>query len=303
MSSTFQQDNKVLRLAIQKSGRLNEKSLHLLQQSGIRFDSPRGRLVCPSENFPIEVMLVRDDDIPGYVRDGACDLGIVGYNEYHEQIVATTHSPAPQKARDLKFGRCKLSLAVPKERESEFNSSEDFAGARIATSYPNSVKKFFESRGINVEPVEIAGSVEIAPSMGIADVICDLVSSGQTLRANGLTPVLTIYESQAVLIQRAGEMNADLQKAMDSLFKRLDGVMKASSSKYIMMNAPTSAVQEIKEVVPGLETPTIMPLDGVDDKVAIHVVAREDVFWETMEHLKELGASSILVVPIEKMLD
>lgn len=296
-----------LKIAVQKSGRLNDKSLTLLQKCGIDFEAPNGRLVCPAENYPIEVMLVRDDDIPGYVRDGACDIGIVGYNEFHEQITARAalagSAPTCEIIKNLGFGKCKLGLAVPKEESGDFSKPSDFTGMRIATSYPDSVRAFFGSQGVEVEAVEIAGSVEIGPSLGIADGVCDLISSGQTMRANGLIPVLDIYESQAVLIGKPDDLALEKKMLVDSLKMRIDGVMKASRSKYIMMNAPTASVSAIKSLVSGLEAPTILPLEGVRDRVAIHVVAGEEVFWQTMEHLKQLGATSILVVPIEKMLD
>ena len=293
-----------IRLAVQKSGRLNDRTLDLLRRAGIDFDAPKNRLVCKAYNFPIEIMLVRDDDIPGYVRGGACDLGIVGFNEYHEQIESIEKNTSVEIVRKLGFGKCRLGLAVPSDRALEFQTPENFAGKRIATSYPNSLKYYFEKAGVSgVETVDIAGSVEIAPSMGIADAICDLVSTGQTLKANGLSESATLFESEAVLIGDLKRLEPKQAEEAELLLKRIDGVMKAARSKYIMMNAPKEAVQKIQEVVPGLESPTVLPLTGQEGKVAVHVVAAEEVFWETMEHLKELGASSILVVPIEKMLD
>lgn len=289
-----------LRLAVQKSGRLSQKSIDLLKGCGIHFEMSKGRLICSCEDFPLDLLLVRDDDIPGYIENLACDIGIVGLNEVEEKVFSTGEKYSTEITRRLGFGKCRLSLAVNKGEK--VSGIEWFHGKKIASSYPRATKKFLNKRGVKAEIVEIAGSVEIAPGMGFADAISDLVSSGATLHSNGLKETHTIFESESVLI-RNEKLSSEKEEILSRLLKRIDGVLKASTSKYIMMNAPKSAIEDIKKVVPGLEEPTIVPLSGADDKVAIHVVAPESVFWETMENLKLAGASSILVVPIEKILD
>lgn len=292
-----------LRLAIQKSGRLSDRSLDLIHKCGIDFEWQGGGLLCRSEDFPIDLMLLRSGDIPEYVRDGVCDLGIVGYNVLEEKVYCHDgRRDGVQVRKNLGFGHCRLSVAVP--RSGSYQCLADLNGKRIATSYPNTLSKHLSDQGIKADPVEISGSVEIAPTMGIADAICDLVQTGGTLQSNGLKEISTLLESQAVLIQTARELSPVKQDELNRLLKRVDGVMLAARSKYIMMNAPADAVDEICSIIPGMEKPTVIPLqDGGKGPVAIHAVSPEPVFWETMERLKAAGASSILVVPIEKIVE
>lgn len=289
-----------LKLAIQKSGRLSEKSIELLKRSGIHFELARGKLIARCEDFPLDLLLVRDDDIPGYVESNACDVGIVGYNEVDERIFSLKTSPKTKVVRKLDYGKCRLSIAVP--NSCEYRGVDWLDGKRIATSYPNSLGFFLRENNISAEIVEISGSVEIATGMGVAEAICDLVSTGSTLASNSLIEVETIFESEAVVIG-SSKLSKKKSDILTRLLTRIDGVQKALRSKYIMMNAPKTALEQIKSMVPGLEEPTVMPLAGSDNRVAVHVVAPEQIFWETMENLKKAGASSILVVPIEKILD
>lgn len=288
-----------LKLAVQKSGRLNKGSISILEKAGIKFEISGNKLTGQCDNFPLDIILVRDDDIPSYVNTNACDIGIVGFNELEEQILSKDIDKNIDIAMRLGFGKCRLSLAVP--NNFEYNGISSLTDKKIATSYPNSLKKFFDSLGQKSKVVKISGSVEIAPSMNVADAVCDLVSTGATLKANSLKEVDTILESEAVLIG-SRSLSAEKIEIFRKLQERLKGVIKASKSKYIMMNAPKDAVEDIKKIIPGLEHPTVTPLLGTPDKIAIHVVTPEFIFWETMEKLKELGASSILVVPIEKIL-
>ncbi len=295
-------ENERLRIAIQKSGRLSERSLSLFKKCGLDFDleSGKDRLFHQCLDFPIDLMLVRDDDIPKYVADGICDLGVVG-----ENVLAEGPSEF-QVLHRLGFGQCRLSLAVPEGRE--FKGVRDLAGKRIATSYPSCLKKYLTRHEMDAHIVILSGSVEIAPKLGIADAVCDLVSTGGTLKSNGLKEVDTLFESQAVLI-RASSMAAtpfrtDFEKNKDinRLLQRIKGVLQAAQSKYIMMNAPSEALSQICKIIPGMEEPSVMPLGLDGRRVAIHAVAREAIFWETIERLKEVGASSILVLPIEKVI-
>lgn len=292
------QDDGRLRIAIQKSGRLSERSKDLLARCGINFEWRPGRLDARSMDFPMDILLVRDDDIPRYVADGVCDLGIVGENVIAERL---GEDSVVRLVRKLDFGKCRLALAVPKE--SGLNQLQDLEGLRIATSYPYATARFFSQRDIKTEIVEISGSVEIAPAMGVADAICDLVSTGSTLASHGLKELAPIFESEAVLIATQLPLNEERDHHFRRLDSRLSGVLRAEKAKYIMMNAPRSALERIRTLIPGLEEPTVVPLCGDGQRVAIHAVAPEPIFWETMELLKEAGASSILVVPIEKVIE
>ena len=291
-----------LRLAIQKSGRLTEKSLSLFLKCGIDFDLRKDRLMHECKDFPIDLMLVRDDDIPEYIADGVCHLGIVGENVVEEKHFADPRVSTPQLSvvRKMGFGTCRLSLALPDE--TQVNSIQDFQGMRIATSYPNCLQKYLSQHGVTAQIIELNGSVEIAPTLKIADAICDLVSTGGTLRSNGLKEVFKIFESQAVLVRSTSRFSDELDSALSRLMQRVNGVIHASESKYIMMNAPVSALPQIKKIIPGMEEPSIMPLGTNGERIAIHAVARETIFWETIESLKSVGASSILVLPIEKVI-
>ncbi len=287
-----------IRIAIQKSGRLTDKTLSLLERCGLEFEWSKDRLFSSCENMGIDLMLVRDDDIPGYLKDGVCDLGVVGLNTVAESRIE--ESSGASVLRELGFGQCRLALAQPKDRE--YSGAKSLDGTRIATSYPNTLTRFLEGAGVTAQIVELKGSVEIAPTLDVADSVCDLVSTGRTLRSNGLEEVETILKSECVLVKSGKVQSKSQNETLDRLLKRLDGVLSADNSKYVMMNAPLDAVDKIREVLPGLEEPTVIPLASKDGKVAVHMVASEPVFWETIERLKAAGASSILVVPIEKMI-
>jgi len=292
-----------LRLAVQKSGRLSTDSLELLSSCGIRVKTPKERLLLHSDNFPIDLLFVRDDDIPQLVMDGVCDLGIVGTNVLEEAALERrTNGTAGGYfvERPLDFGGCRLAIALPEEKP--YAGAKDLQGLRIATSYPQLTKRFLAEQKITAEVVYLSGSVEIAPRLGLADVICDLVASGSTLEANKLRAVETIFKSTAVLLRNARALPAEKTHTLEILLRRIDGVQKAAGTKYIMLHAPKAALAEIKQLLPGSENPTILPLAGDDTKVALHAVCSEAVFWETMESLKKAGASSILVLPIEKMM-
>ncbi len=291
-----------IRMAIQKSGRLSEKSLALLNRCGLNFEMSKDRLFCRAENFPLDLMLLRDDDIPEYVNDGVCDLGIVGMNVLDEKLLGR-HDKATDGVfvlKELGFGKCRLSLAIPQEKE--YTGLEFFRGIRIATSYPRSLKRYLAQNDISAEIVEISGSVEVAPALKIADAVCDLVSTGTTLRVNGLKEVKTVLTSESVFVQTRKAISEEKSEEIERLLHRIEGVMKAAQTKYIMMNAPRTALAEIKSLLPGMENPSILPLGDDNQRIAIHAVAQEGVFWETMESLKKAGATSILVMPIEKII-
>ncbi len=297
-------DNTRLRIALQKSGRLSDDSRELLSRCGIKINLQQQRLIAFAENMPIDILRVRDDDIPGLVMDGVVDLGIIGENVLEEELLtrrAQGEDPQLSILRRLDFGGCRLSLAMP--ADSTYTGPECLDGKRIATSYPHLLKKYFDSLGLSFKSCLLNGSVEVAPRAGLADAICDLVSTGATLEANGLREVDVIYRSKAVLIQRAGELSTDKQTLVDRLMTRIQGVIQARESKYIMMHAPSDKLEQVIELLPGAERPTVLPLAGDQSRLALHMVSSETLFWETMEKLKALGASSILVLPIEKMME
>lgn len=291
-----------LRIAIQKSGRLSEKSTSLFFKCGLDFDLHKNRLLQSSTEFPIDLMLVRDDDIPNYVADGVCDLGIVGLNVLNEMFF---NNPRADKGsieiiRKLGFGGCRLSIAAPKSFD--YQGPKSLQGLKIATSYPNCLQDFLNSNGVTAEIIELGGSVEIAPALKIADCICDLVSTGSTLQSNGLVEVERLFDSEACMVMTANSLSAEKTILLNRLEQRIEGVQKAGRSKYIMMNAPKDALSQILDILPGMEEPSVMPLGTDGKKVAIHAVASENVFWETIESLKSVGANSILVLPIEKVI-
>ena len=293
-----------IKIAVQKSGRLTEHSMELLTRCGLSYSRGRDHLICYGENMPIDVLLVRDDDIPALVQDDVCDLGIVGLNiveECRRRMQARGVTELFTEVTALDFGQCRLSFGVPSGVP--YAGSQSLAGKRIATTYPLTVGAYLESLGVDAQVVEFSGAVEIAPSLGKADLICDLVSSGATMKAHDLVEAETILRSRAVLIQTPVEVPAGKAKWMQRLLQRVQGVLQVKESKYIMLHAPRSALKAITALLPGSEAPTIMPLEGRDDKVAVHAVCRENVFWETLEQLKEAGASSMLVLPVEKMLE
>ncbi|MCK3655402.1 ATP phosphoribosyltransferase [Pasteurellaceae bacterium Macca] len=296
--------NSNLRIAMQKSGRLSRESQQLLKQCGINIQWNEQRLIAYAENQPIEILRVRDDDIAGLVFDGVVDLGIVGENVLEECALGRQNQGENADytfLRRLDFGDCRLSLALP--RNADYQGIESLTNARIATSYPNLLKRFMSSMGIPYKNCLLTGSVEVAPSAGLATAICDLVSSGATLEANGLREVQTIYRSQACLIQRTAPLSAEKQALVEKLLQRINGVSLARESKYIMLHAPKDKQEAIIALLPGVECPTILPLAGDNSHVAMHMVSQENLFWETMEELKAIGASSILVLPIEKMMN
>jgi len=299
----MQQQPARIKIAVQKSGRLAERSMELLTRCGLSYSRGRDQLICYGENMPVDVLLVRDDDIPNLVQEDVCDLGIVGLNVIEESRLGIEASGATslfRKVNLLDFGHCRLSFGVADG--TDFTGPESLAGKRIATSYPRIVTDFLQRENVDATVVEFAGAVEIAPSLGKADVICDLVSSGSTMRAHQLYEAQTILESRAALIQTPVQVPDEKAAWIERLLQRVEGVLQVRESKYIMLHAPRSALKAIRGLLPGSEAPTIMPLEGRDDIVAMHAVCRENVFWETLEQLKEAGASSILVLPVEKML-
>ncbi|CNI17896.1 ATP phosphoribosyltransferase [Yersinia pekkanenii] len=297
-------DKTRLRIAMQKSGRLSDDCHELLSRCGIKINLQQQRLIAFAENMPIDILRVRDDDIPGLVMDGVVDLGIIGENVLEEELLnrrAQGEDPRYFTLRRLDFGGCRLSLAA--SLDTEYTGPQCLQNKRIATSYPHILKQYLDKEGVSFKSCLLNGSVEVAPRAGLADVICDLVSTGATLEANGLREVEVIYRSKACLIQRDGEMPAEKQQLIDRLLTRIQGVIQARESKYIMMHAPSECLDEIIALLPGAERPTILPLAGDKSRVAMHMVSSETLFWETMEKLKALGASSILVLPIEKMME
>jgi len=282
-----------LKIALQKSGRLSEESMNLLKRCGIRFTNGLGKLRAETENFPLEIFFLRDDDIPEYVSDGVADIGVVG-----ENVLAETEK-AVRTVEKLSFGRCRLSLAVPKNFD--YRSVKDFEGKRIATSYPNILRRFFAANDIGVEIHSISGSVEIAPSIGLADAVCDLVSSGSTLFSNGLREVETVMNSEAVLVSRPN-LDAGLQKLLDKLLFRIKAVKAARRNKYILLNAPNEKLSEIINLIPGMKSPTVMPLAETGWS-SVHSVINESDFWEIVENLKNAGAEGILVLSIDQMIN
>ncbi|MBL8226134.1 MAG: ATP phosphoribosyltransferase [Chromatiales bacterium] len=292
-----------IKIAIQKSGRLTEQSLDLLQRCGLKYSRGPDQLIAYGENMPVDVLLVRDDDIPGLVRDDVCDLGIAGMNIVEERRLHFLEQDPVEPfriVRTLDYGHCRLAFAYPDG--SAVASVADLRNRRIATSYPSIVRDYLKRHDIPATVVEFSGAVEIAPSLGRADAICDLVSTGATLAANKLREGETILESRAVILQTPVAVPPEKIEWINRLLQRVEGVMQVRESKYIMMHAPKSALAKIAALLPGTEAPTVLPLDGLDDRVAVHVVCRENVFWETLESLKSIGATSVLVVPVEKML-
>jgi ATP phosphoribosyltransferase len=292
-----------LRIAIQKSGRLTENSLDLLERCGLKYSRGKDQLMCYGENMPLDVLFVRDDDIPDLVQEDVCDLGIVGINVIDEKRLAMSArgtEPRFELVQRMDFGRCRLSIAVPDDYP--YQGLHSIAGRRIATTYPNTLARFLRENSLEAEIVTLSGAVEIAPRLGRADLVCDLVSTGSTLSANHLREVTTVLESEAALIRTPVPLPDEKADWVRRLLLRIDGVQQVRESKYIMLHAPRSALAEIRKLLPGSESPTVIPLEGPGNKVAIHAVCRENVFWETLESLKAAGASAVLVLPVEKML-
>lgn len=287
-----------LRIALQKSGRLADKSLELMESAGLRVVKGANELFYRIENAPIDLLRVRDDDIPTFVNDGVADFGVVGLNVLEEYAIGRGRTPL--EVMRLGFGRCDLKIAAPETFQ--YNGPHTLDRLRIATSYPNVLTRFLDQNGVAAEIVPMRGAVEVAPRLKLATVICDLVSTGATLEANGLAPVETVLQSEAVLIQSRRALDTELTRVADSLLQRIRGVTASRGAKYVMMNAPRSALDAISAILPGAGSPTVTPLAGRDDAVAVHAVCQESVFWETLERLKAAGASAILVLPIEKMM-
>jgi len=296
-------DELRLKVAVQKSGRLADPSVDLLARCGLKLSRGKDQLVGYGENLPLDVLFVRDDDIPDLVRQDVCDLGLVGLNVLEEkrlELAAGGHPARLECLRTLDFGRCRLALAIP--QAGAWEGARSLRGRRIATTYPFLLAHYLRERDLEAEIVTLSGAVEIAPRLGRADLICDLVATGSTLQANHLREVETVLESHAVLIRTPRELPAAKHEWVQRLLMRIDGVQQVRESKYIMLHAPRSALPEIRRLLPGSESPTIIPLEGFADRVAVHAVCRENVFWETLESLKRVGASALLVLPVEKML-
>jgi len=281
-----------LKIALQKQGKLADGSTALLRKCGIKFSNGQGKLRTVSSDFPLEIFFLRDDDIPDYVADGVADIGIVGQNILHED-------PKPvDVVEHLGFGRCRLSVAVPKNFQ--YVNIDDLRGKRIATSYPRILGDFFASKSINADIHQISGSVEIAPSIGLADAVCDLVSSGSTLFSNGLREVATVLDSEAVLISRR-DLGAESKEILSKLLFRIRGVKASAQNKYILLNAPLNAIEKITALLPGMKSPTVMPL-AQEGWVSMHSVIGEHDFWEVVSELKAAGAEGILVLSIDQMI-
>lgn len=283
---------ETIKLAIQKSGRLTDDTLDLLKNCSIKLNRMKGKLKAQAYNYPMELLFLRDDDIPGYVEDGVADIGIVGENVLEEKVKKVA------VIEKLGFSKCRLSLAAP--RGGNIRSVHDLAGKNIATSYPNLLGNYLKMQGVDAVIHEISGSVEIAPGIGLADAICDLVSSGSTLLSNGLVELETIFKSEAVLVANKN-LSVEKKAIIESFQFRVQSVNRAKNAKYILLNAPNDKVEEISQILPGIKSPTVMPL-AESGWSSIHSVVDEDKFWEITEKLKAAGAQGLLVVPIEKMV-
>ncbi len=291
-----------VRLAVQKSGRLAESCFDIFKQCGLKLRRSKDSLFARLAGLPIDVLLVRDDDIPGFVAEGVADLGIVGQNVFEEfRLDDPDLAGQAEVALPLGFSRCRLSLAAPAALD--ISDVSALQGKRIATSYPNIVTDFLARHGVEAEPVMMTGSVEVAPRLAIADVICDIVSTGATLEANNLVESHTVLQSEALLIRNPSTITPERQQTVDRFIQRLTSVLRAGNAKYIIMHAPEASLDQIISVIPGSESPTVSKLHNRPGVYSIAAVAQEDTFWETIEHLKALGAHDILVLPIEKMLD
>lgn len=281
-----------LKIAIQKSGRLSEKSIALLEECGLKFPNGGGKLITVSSNFPVEILFLRDDDIPQYVEQNVAHIGIIGENVFLESEKKITI------VEKLNFSACRLSLAVPKE--TDYEGLTFFNNKKVATSYPNILGNYFRENGINATVEVISGSVEIAPGIGLADGICDIVSSGSTLLSNGLKEVETVLKSQAVLVSNQN-LDEEIQSVLNKLLFRIRSVQKARENKYILLNTPNNQLEKIIGILPGMNSPTILPL-AKEGWSSLHSVISEEKFWDIIDELKEAGAEGILVVPIEKMI-
>ena len=281
-----------IRIAVQKSGRLSDDSLKLFKECGIKFESGGSKLRSISSNFPIEFLFLRDDDIPGYVEDGVADLGVVGLN------VLMEHTRKVDIVKELGFSKCRLSLAIP--RGENYTDLNQFEGKSIATSYPNLTNQFLLKNGVRAEMHEISGSVEIAPSIGLAEGICDIVSTGGTLLSNGLKEVATVFESQAVMISNQS-LSAEKKSTLEKLLFRIDSVQRGQNAKYVVLNVQEQNIEKVTALLPGMKSPSVLPL-ATKGWFSLHSVIEENDFWNIIENLRDAGAEGILVLPIEKMI-
>ena len=281
---------KTLKIAIQKSGRLNEKSVELLKNCGLTFENYKSSLISPVSNFPLEILFLRDDDIPEYVQDGIADLGIVGENVIQETEVEVSY------LQRLGFGRCSLKIAIP--NTNDIQSLTELNGKSIATTYPVILGKFLKEKGIQSDIRTISGSVEISPGLGLSDAICDLVSTGGTLKSNGLKPFADVMSSEAVMIGRSGSENEELVK---ELIQRIQSVLRAKETKYVVLNVHRDNLTKVTALLPGVKSPSVVPL-AEEDWVAVHTVIPERDFWDRISQLKQAGAQGIVVMPIEKII-
>jgi ATP phosphoribosyltransferase len=281
---------KTLKIAIQKSGRLNEKSVEILKNCGLSFENYKSSLISTVTNFPLEILFLRDDDIPEYVQDGIADLGIVGENVIVEAGAEVTY------LQRLGFGKCTLKIAIP--NESGVTDISQLAGKAIATSYPVILEKFLKDNNVDAEVRTISGSVEIGPGLGLSDAICDIVSTGGTLKSNGLKPFAEVMKSEAILIGKEG---SDLLPEVQELLQRIRSVLRAKETKYVVLNVAKTNLQKIVDLLPGVKSPTVVPLFD-EDWVAVHSVIAEYDFWEKINSLKAAGAEGIVVMPIEKII-
>ena len=283
---------KKINLAIQKSGRLNKESISLLEKAGIKFDNFKDQLKVDCQNFPLNIYFLRNSDIPRYLSDGVVDIAIIGQNLIQESELNI------DEIMNLNFSRCRVSIAIPLNMK--YNGLKDLNNLKIATSYPNTLKKFLSNNNLNCEIHKINGSVEISPNIGLSDAVCDIVSTGNTLYKNNLKEVLTIFDSQAVL---CNSNNFDLtkKKILDKLIFRINSVLRAQQSKYILMNVPNDKIKTVSSLLPVLKSPTVLPLE-MEGWSSLHTVIDDDKFWESIDSIKEAGAEDILVCPIEKMV-
>ncbi len=292
-----------LRIAIQKSGRLSDPARDLLARAGLVFRESRDRLFCYGESLPIDLLLVRDDDIPGLIAEGTCDLGVVGGNVLEEQAcerLADGRGEAFRSIRELGFGRCRLSVAVPAEWE--WPGPQRLSGTRIATSYPQLLARWLREQGVDAAPVVLSGSVEIAPRLGKAEAICDLVSTGGTLVANQLKEVAIILESQALLVAPSQPFGDERAELAAMLLRRLDGVMSVRASKLVLFQAPRDCLPGLLKLLPDAELPTVTAIEGQDGHVSLQALCRSAMTWQRLEDMKRAGASGLLVLPVEQML-
>lgn len=286
--------NGHLKLAIQKSGRLSEKSLDLLRKCGFEIENYTNRLLISARNYNLDILFLRDDDIPEYVQDGVADIGFVGLDVIYETNANV------DVIKPLGYGKCRLMIGIPENEE--LKSIKELQDKTIATSYPNILKKYLDTENISAKIIELSGSVEIAPSLGVANYICDLVSTGTTLKLNKLKKSFTIFESQAALIARKGiNEHPEKSKLLADLLRRIESVISAKKSNYLMMNVPKEGLERVTEIIPSLKSPTVLPL-AEENMVAVHAVIPNETFWSIVDDLKEAGASGILLLPIENMI-